>query len=126
MPAIPDEKGKLVVVDGLYSMGGDLAPLPEIAALCKKYGARLMVDDAHGMGVMGGGRGTAAHFGVTDKVDLIMSTFSKSFASLGGFIAGDDQVDPLHQAPRAGADLQRQHPGCQRGRSAGGAQDHAG
>jgi 8-amino-7-oxononanoate synthase len=90
--SISKDKGKLVVVDGLYSMGGDLAPLPEIAALCKKYGARLMVDDAHGLGVMGGGRGTAAHFGVTDQVDLIMSTFSKSFASLGGFIAGDDQV----------------------------------
>jgi 8-amino-7-oxononanoate synthase len=92
LAAIPAEKGRLVVVDGLYSMGGDLAPLPEIAALCKKHGARLMVDDAHGMGVMGRGRGTAAHFGLTKEVDLIMSTFSKSFASLGGFIAGDDQV----------------------------------
>src|SRR5512140_1737568 len=92
LKSIPAEKGKLVVVDGLYSMGGDLAPLPEISALCKKYGARLMVDDAHGMGVMGGGHGTAAHLGVTDKVDLIMSTFSKSFASLGGFIAGDESV----------------------------------
>lgn len=87
-----DQKGKLVVVDGLYSMGGDIAPLPELAALCKKYGARLMVDDAHATGVLGQGRGTAAHFGVTDQVDLIMSTFSKSFASLGGFIAGDDEV----------------------------------
>ena len=92
LAGIPDGKGKLVVVDGLYSMGGDLAPLPEIAALCKKYGARLMVDDAHGLGVMGGGRGTAAHFGATKDVDLIMSTFSKSFASLGGFIAGDEQI----------------------------------
>src|SRR5512139_3720646 len=92
LSGIAKEKGKIVVVDGLYSMGGDLAPLPEIAALCKKHGARLMVDDAHGMGVMGRGRGTAAHFGATDQVDLIMSTFSKSFASLGGFIAGDDQV----------------------------------
>jgi 8-amino-7-oxononanoate synthase len=92
LAGIEKNKGKLVVVDGLYSMGGDLAPLPEIAKLCKKYGARLMVDDAHGLGVMGGGRGTAAHLDVTDQVDLIMSTFSKSFASLGGFIAGDDQV----------------------------------
>jgi 8-amino-7-oxononanoate synthase len=92
LTGIPGEKGKLVVVDGLYSMGGDLAPLPEIIALCKKYNARLMVDDAHGLGVLGGGRGTAAHFGVSDKVDLIMSTFSKSFASLGGFIAGDEPV----------------------------------
>jgi 8-amino-7-oxononanoate synthase len=92
LTSISAEKGKLVVVDGLYSMGGDLAPLPEITALCKKYGARVMVDDAHGLGVMGGGRGTAAHLGVTANVDLIMSTFSKSFASLGGFIAGDEQV----------------------------------
>jgi len=92
LSGIPDEKGRLVVVDGLYSMGGDLAPLPEIVPLCRKYGARLMVDDAHGIGVLGGGRGTAAHFNLTEDVDLIMSTFSKSFASLGGFIAGSDQV----------------------------------
>jgi 8-amino-7-oxononanoate synthase len=92
LAGISDDKGKLVVVDGLFSMGGDLAPLPEIVALCKKYGARFMVDDAHSIGVMGGGRGTAAHFGLTEKVDLIMSTFSKSFASLGGFIAGDEPV----------------------------------
>jgi 8-amino-7-oxononanoate synthase len=89
---VPQNKGMLVIVDGLFSMGGDIAPLPEIAPLCKRYGARLMVDDAHAMGVLGGGRGTAAHFGVTDQVDLIMSTFSKSFASLGGFIAGDEPV----------------------------------
>jgi 8-amino-7-oxononanoate synthase len=89
---VPAEKGKLVVVDGLFSMEGDIAPLPEIIALCKKFGARLMVDDAHAFGVLGGGRGTAAHFGVTKKVDLIMSTFSKSLASLGGFIAGDEVV----------------------------------
>ncbi|WP_299028223.1 aminotransferase class I/II-fold pyridoxal phosphate-dependent enzyme [uncultured Thermanaerothrix sp.] len=90
--SIPDESGKLIVVDGLFSMGGDLAPLPDIVTVARKYGARIMVDDAHGMGVLGGGRGTAAHFGVTDEVDLIMSTFSKSFASLGGFVAGDEQV----------------------------------
>ncbi len=89
---LPEDKGKLVVVDGLFSMEGDLAPLPEMVPLCKKYGARLMVDDAHAMGVVGGGRGTAEHFGLTDEVDLIMSTFSKSFASLGGFIAGDEDV----------------------------------
>ena len=83
---------RLVVVDGIFSMGGDIAPLPEIVPLCKKYNARLMVDDAHSVGVLGGGRGTAAHFGVTDNVDLIMGTFSKSFASLGGFIAGDTEV----------------------------------
>ena len=86
----PDGAGKLVVVDGLYSMEGDIAPLPQIIPLCKKYGARLMVDDAHASGVLGGGRGTAAHYNMTADVDLIMSTFSKSFASLGGFIAGDD------------------------------------
>jgi 8-amino-7-oxononanoate synthase len=86
------EIGKLVVVDGVYSMGGDIAPLPEIIEVCKKYGARIMVDDAHGLGVTGNGRGTAAHFGLTDQVDLIMGTFSKSFASIGGFIAGDAEV----------------------------------
>jgi 8-amino-7-oxononanoate synthase len=89
---LPADKSKLVVVDGLYSMEGDIAPLTEMIPLCKKYGARLMVDDAHAIGVLGGGRGTAAEFGVTDQVDLIMSTFSKSFASLGGFVAGDEPV----------------------------------
>jgi 8-amino-7-oxononanoate synthase len=84
--------GKLVVVDGVYSMGGDVAPLPGLVALCQRYGARLMVDDAHAMGVIGGGRGTAAHFGLTEQVDLIGGTFSKSFASLGGFVAGDAEV----------------------------------
>ena len=89
---LPEDKGKLVVVDGLFSMEGDIAPLPELIPICKRYGARLMVDDAHAMGVLGQGRGTAAHFDMTDDVDLIMSTFSKSFASLGGFIAGDEVV----------------------------------
>jgi len=89
---VDEKSGKLVVVDGVYSMGGDLAPLPEIIPLCEKYGARLMVDDAHSIGVMGKGRGTSAHFGVTDDVDLIMGTFSKSFASLGGFIAGSEET----------------------------------
>ncbi len=89
---IDKDIGVLVVVDGVYSMGGDVAPLPEIIPVVKKHGARLMVDDAHSIGVMGGGRGTPAHFGVTDDVDLIMGTFSKSFASLGGFIAGDAKV----------------------------------
>jgi 8-amino-7-oxononanoate synthase len=92
LSSIPEEQGKLVVVDGLFSMEGDIAPLPDIIPICRKYDARLMVDDAHAMGVLGGGRGTAAHFGMTDEVDLIMSTFSKSFASLGGFIAGDEDV----------------------------------
>lgn len=86
------DQGRLVVVDGVYSMGGDIAPLPEIVEVCRRHGARLMVDDAHSVGVLGEGRGTAAHFGVTEDVDLIMGTFSKSFASLGGFIAGRDEV----------------------------------
>ncbi|KUK46288.1 MAG: Putative 8-amino-7-oxononanoate synthase [Anaerolinea thermophila] len=92
LESLPQDKGKLLVVDGLFSMEGDIAPLPELVPLCKEYGVRLMVDDAHAMGVLGGGRGTAFHFGMTDDVDLIMSTFSKSFASLGGFIAGDKDV----------------------------------
>ncbi len=87
------ERPKLVVVDGVFSMGGDLANLPGLVKLCKAYDARLMVDDAHGIGVMGAhGRGTAEHFGLTDEVDLLLGTFSKSMASLGGFVAGDDYV----------------------------------
>lgn len=89
---IPDDAGKLIVVDGVYSMGGDIVPLPELVAIAKQFGARVMVDDAHGLGVLGGGRGTAAHFGLTDEVDLIMGTFSKSFASIGGFIAGSAEA----------------------------------
>lgn len=93
LKSAPDKSGILVVVDGVYSMGGDIAPLPQIVELCQKYGARLYCDDAHSLGVLGPqGRGTAAHFGLTDKVDLIMGTFSKSFASLGGFVAGDADV----------------------------------
>ncbi len=89
---LPADTGKIVIVDGVYSMGGDIAPLPEIVPLCEQYGARLLVDDAHSMGVLAGGRGTAEHFGLTDEVDLITGTFSKSFASIGGFTAGDDDV----------------------------------
>lgn len=89
---LPEDAGRLVIVDGVFSMGGDIAPLPDLIRVCRKYNARLMVDDAHSIGVLGGGRGTAAYFGVTDQVDLIMGTFSKSFASLGGFIAGDADV----------------------------------
>lgn len=92
LDSVPDDGGKLVVVDGVFSMGGDIAPLDEIVRLCKEYGARLYVDDAHSLGVLGNGRGTAAHFGLTEDVDLIMGTFSKSFASIGGFIAGDADV----------------------------------
>ena len=93
MQMAPLEAPKLIVVDGVYSMEGDIAPVPQLVELCEKYNASLMIDDAHGLGVMGDhGRGTANHFGLTDKVDLIMGTFSKSFGSLGGFIAGDHEV----------------------------------
>jgi len=93
LEAAPESHGKMVIVDGVYSMEGDIAPLPQIVATAKEFGARVMVDDAHGLGVLGeGGRGTLEHFGLTDQVDLVMGTFSKSFASLGGFIAGDASV----------------------------------
>jgi 8-amino-7-oxononanoate synthase len=84
---------KLIVVDGIFSMEGDIIKLPELVRLAEKYAASVMVDDAHSLGVLGkNGSGTASHFGLTDKVDLIMGTFSKSFASLGGFIASDKEV----------------------------------
>lgn len=84
---------KLIAIDGVFSMEGDLAKLPEIVALAKKYKANIFVDDAHGLGVMGKlGAGTANHFGVTDDVDMIMGTFSKSLASIGGFVAADNDT----------------------------------
>ncbi len=90
---IPDTAGKLIVTDGVFSMQGDIARLPEICALAKKYGARVMVDDSHALGVLGeGGRGTASYFGLEKEVDIYMGTFSKSLASLGGFMAADEQV----------------------------------
>ncbi len=96
------ESIKLIVVDGVFSMEGDLAKLPEIVALKKKYNASIMVDEAHGLGVFGKeGRGVCDHFGVTDDVDLIMGTFSKSLASIGGFIAGDsDTINYLRHTCR--------------------------
>jgi len=85
-----DEAGRLVVVDGVYSMEGDICPLPEIVEVAREFGAAVMVDDAHGIGVLGsGGCGTAQHFGLNDDVHLIMGTFSKSLASVGGFVCGD-------------------------------------
>jgi len=85
--------GKLIVVDGVFSMEGEIVDLPEIVDLAKKYKARIMVDDAHGIGVLGeNGRGTAEYFGLEDEVDIVMGTFSKSFASLGGFIAAKEEV----------------------------------
>ena len=90
---VPDESGALVVVDGVFSMGGDVINLPEVVRLAKARGARVMVDDAHGLGVLGkGGRGTAFHYGLEKEVDIFMGTFSKSLASLGGYLAGDAKV----------------------------------
>ncbi len=90
---VPESAGALIVTDGVFSMGGDIAKLPEIVALAKEYGARVMVDDAHGLGVLGeGGRGTASYFGLEDEVDIYMGTFSKSLASLGGYMAASESV----------------------------------
>jgi 8-amino-7-oxononanoate synthase len=89
---IPEDKGVMVVVDGVFSMGGDIVDLPKLVGVCKKHKARLYVDDAHSVGVLGGGRGTAVHFGLEKDVDLTMGTFSKSFASIGGFVAGSKDV----------------------------------
>ncbi len=102
--AAPAEKGKLICVDGVFSMEGDVAPLPEIVAAAKDFGARVMVDDAHGLGVFGeNGRGTPEHFGVENEVDLVMGTFSKSLAAVGGFVAGDATViDYIKHHARSG------------------------
>ena len=90
---VPENCGCLIVTDGVFSMGGDIANLPEICRLAKKYGARVMVDDAHGLGVLGdGGRGTANYYGLEDEVDIYMGTFSKSLASLGGYMAASARV----------------------------------
>lgn len=91
--SLNDDGGGLIVVDGVFSMEGDLADLPGIAELKRRFGVRLMVDDAHGVGVMGAhGRGTAEHFGIEDQADLVMGTFSKALAGVGGFVAGDAKV----------------------------------
>jgi 8-amino-7-oxononanoate synthase len=87
------DRSKLIIVDGVFSMEGDIVNLPRVVELAKAYGARLMVDDAHGIGVLGKtGRGTAEHFGLEDEVDIIMGTYSKSLASIGGFISGSEKV----------------------------------
>lgn len=92
LKSLPEGPAKLVIVDGVFSMGGDIAKLPELIPICRKYGARFMSDDAHALGVLGGGRGTGWHFGMQKDVDLVMGTFSKSFASVGGFIAGPKEA----------------------------------
>ncbi|RZK75465.1 MAG: aminotransferase class I/II-fold pyridoxal phosphate-dependent enzyme [Pedobacter sp.] len=90
---LPEDAAKLIVADGIFSMEGDLVNLPEIVKIADEFGANIMMDDAHSLGVIGfNGAGTASHFGLTDKVDLIMGTFSKSLASLGGFIAGTEET----------------------------------
>ena len=91
--SVGDDRAAMIVVDGVFSMEGDLADLPRIVELKKEFGARLMVDDAHGIGVLGEhGRGTAEHFGVEDETDLVMGTFSKALATVGGFVAGEKTV----------------------------------
>ena len=93
LQTIPANKGILIVTDGVFSMSGDICNLPKLVELKKKYGARLMVDDAHGLGILGEhGRGTGEHFGLEDEVDIVFSTFSKSLASLGGFCACSHEV----------------------------------
>ena len=93
LKAVPEDAGSLIVTDGVFSMGGDIANLPEICRLAQQYGARVMVDDAHGLGVIGeGGRGTASYYGLEDEVDIYMGTFSKSIASLGGYMAASPRV----------------------------------
>jgi len=101
---ISDDKGKLIAVDGVFSMEGDIANLPEIVKLKNSYGARLLVDDAHGIGVLGeSGRGTGEHFGIEHEVDLVMGTFSKSLATVGGFIASSNEgVDFIRHNARSG------------------------
>ena len=89
----PDDQGKLVIIEGVYSVGGDIAELPDMTKTCQRYGARIMVDDAHGIGILGkNGKGTVEHFGLNNEVDLVMITFSKSLASIGGMIAGEERV----------------------------------
>lgn len=93
LQSIPQDKGILIVTDGVFSMSGEICNLPKIVELKHKYGARVMVDDAHGFGVIGeGGRGTGSYYGLEDEVDIIMGTFSKSLASLGGYMAANERV----------------------------------
>lgn len=101
--AHPDKGGRLLVVDGVFSMEGDIAPLPDYARVCREHGVAFMVDDAHGVGVLGkNGRGTAEHFGLEGDVDIIMGTFSKSLAAVGGFVVGDpDTIKFIQHKARA-------------------------
>jgi len=99
---LPQEAGKLVVSDGVFSTTGEIVHLPDLIPIAKKHNARILIDDAHAVGVIGkGGRGTASHFGVEDEIDMTMGTFSKTFASLGGFVVGEERVINYlkHQSP---------------------------
>ena len=100
--SVSDDNSAMIVVDGVFSMEGDVADLPKIVELKKRFGARLMIDDAHGIGVMGdNGRGTAEHFALDDEVDLVMGTFSKALAGVGGFVVGDyDVIDWIKHKAR--------------------------
>ncbi len=112
---VPETAGCLIVTDGVFSMGGDIANLPEICALAQKYGARVMVDDAHGLGVIGeGGRGTASYYGLEDHVDIYMGTFSKSLASLGGYMAASSRVADFVRHSSPPVHLLRIHPARER------------
>ena len=122
---VPRQANKLIITDGIFSMEGDLCDLPRIVQLARRYGAQVMVDDAHGIGVIGpGGCGTAAHFGLTGEVDLIMGTFSKSLAAIGGFIAGPRAGDQLPHAHGPPLRVLRLRLARQRGRGAGGPGRH--
>ncbi|MGE5480679.1 MAG: aminotransferase class I/II-fold pyridoxal phosphate-dependent enzyme [Chloroflexota bacterium] len=93
LKTIPESAGKFIVSDGVFSVTGEILNLPEMIRIARKYGARFLIDDAHATGVIGvGGRGTASHYGLTEQTDLVMGTFSKTFASLGGFVAGPERV----------------------------------
>ncbi|MCP4536884.1 MAG: aminotransferase class I/II-fold pyridoxal phosphate-dependent enzyme [Chloroflexi bacterium] len=108
LSGLPEDAGRLVVLDGIFSMGEDIAPLPEIVSLCQKYNARLMVDNAHSIGAMGGGRDTATHFGLADQVGLVMGTW-QIFCQLGRVHRGLGGCDSLYQAPRPLVDFQCQY-----------------
>ena len=111
LESVPENCGCLIVTDGVFSMGGDIANLPEILKLARTFGARVMVDDAHGLGVLGeGGRGTASYFGLEDQVDIIMGTFSKSLASLGGFLAAKQPGGGLRPPSLPSVYFLRLHP----------------
>src|SRR3990167_1052962 len=102
---LPADSGKLIVSDGVFSTGGEIVNLPQLNKIAKEYNARIMIDDAHSVGVIGkGGRGTASEFNLEDQIDLTMGTFSKTFASLGGFVAGEERVINYikHFAPEIG------------------------